>query len=62
MKRKEILNVIKDLSKSQGFYGRLLNRLESAKSYDPDAYDAFMSELEAQNFSDAVDLVIYLES
>lgn len=62
MKRNEILNIIKDLVKSQSFYGRLLYNLKSAESYDPEAYEAFMTELESKNFSDAVDLVIYLES
>lgn len=62
MTRNEILNTIKDLAKSQGFYGRLLYNLESAESYNPEYYEAFMTELESQNFSDAVDLIIYLES
>lgn len=58
MKREEILNVFKMLACSQGFYGRLLHSLETA---DEDSRDEFLSELEEQNFSDPVSLVMYLE-
>ena len=61
MKREQIINTIKNLSLSQGFYGRLYRAIEDAKENNPDAYESFMEELESQNFSDAVDLVIYLE-
>lgn len=61
MKRNEILNVFKTLAKSQGFYGRLLNSLNEAKKNNPEDYDAFMNELEAQNFTDDVDLILYIE-
>ena len=61
MDRDAILGVFADLAQSQGFYGRLLARLEEAKEYDPDAYEAFMGELEAQKFGDAVDLILYIE-
>lgn len=58
MKRDEILNVIKSLARSQGFYGRLLQEINEM---DEEQYDEFMGRLEAQNFSDAVELVIYIE-
>lgn len=61
MDRNDILNAIKDLSCSQGFYGRLLARILEVKEYDPDAYENLMEELEAQNFSDPVDMVLYFE-
>ena len=61
MDREAILGVFADLAYSQGFYGRLLASLEEAKEYNPDAYEAFMSDLEAQNFGDAVDLILYIE-
>lgn len=32
----DVLNVIKDLSHSQGFYGRLLRVLTDVKDNDPD--------------------------
>ena len=61
MDRTAILQTIRDLSKSQGFYGRLLRSLEDAEENNNEAYEEFMSNLEAQNFSDPVDLVLYLE-
>ena len=61
MKRAEIMNTIRQLACSQGFYSRLYSRLADAEANNFDAYDAFMGELEAQNFGDAVDLVLYLE-
>lgn len=61
MDRDAILGVFADLAQSQGFYGRLLARLEEAREEDPDAYEEFMSGLEAKNFGDAVDLILYIE-
>jgi hypothetical protein len=61
MKREQIINTIKNLARSQGFYSRLYRAIEDAKENNPDAYEDFMTELEAQNFSDSVDLVLYLE-
>jgi hypothetical protein len=57
MNKQEILNSIKLLASSQGFYGRLYEQLtdESEES------ERFLSELEAQNFKDSVDLIMYLE-
>lgn len=54
MKREEILNHIKFLAKSKGFYGRLYEQIignEEALSY-----------LEEQNFKDLLDLIIFLEN
>ena len=61
MKRNEILSIFRSLSMSQGAYGRLLARLEEVEETDPDMYDQFMCDLEAQNFKDAVDLILYIE-
>ena len=58
MNREQILDVFRQLASSQGFYGRLLARINSA---DEDTRDEFLSNLEEQNFSDAVDLIMYLE-
>ena len=59
MKKEEILNLFGVLAQSQGYYGRLLNSLMSA---DSDSREEFLSNLEEQNFSDGVDLIMYLES
>lgn len=58
MNRKEILNAISNLSSSQGFYGRLYEQLTN----ESEDSERFLSELEAQNFKDSVDLILYLES
>lgn len=54
MKKEEILNNIKELSKSQGFYGRLYEQLL-------DNNEA-LEYLESQNFKDVLDLIMFLES
>lgn len=61
MSRDEILKTFKELAKSQGFYGRLLASLEDAKESSPEAYEKFLTNLEAHNFSGPVDLILYLE-
>ena len=58
MKKKEILNAIRSLAASQGFYSRLLISLSSN---EPDSV-AYLEYLEEQNFKDIVDLVMFLES
>ena len=57
MKRQEILNGIRRLACSQGFYGRLLRELQS----NEEAANEFFDECERQNFKDMVDFVMWLE-
>lgn len=58
MNREEILETIRSLAKSQGFYGRLVKFLES------DELDAlaYLELLEEQNFKDPIDLILFIES
>lgn len=58
MKRDQIYNVISDLAKSQGFYGRVLSAIDSM---DETSLDEFYTELENANFKTPVDLVMYFE-
>ena len=58
MNRKEILNAVSQLAASQGFYGRLYNALTSGT----EEAEEFMEQMEEQNFSDVVDMVMWLES
>lgn len=58
MKRDQIINVFKELALSQGFYGRLLASIYEA---DEDSREEFFAELEAQNFRNSVDLILYIE-
>lgn len=59
MNKYQILNAISDLAMSQGFYGRLLEAIESMSE---EARDEYLDNLEQQCFVDVVDLVMYLES
>lgn len=61
MNRDEIMEVIRSLSTSQGFYSRLYHSLRELKESDPDSYDMYMTHLEEQNFGDSIDVVLYLE-
>ena len=54
MKKNEILDFIKSMAKSQGFYGGLLNAINEDNS--------ILDTLEEQNFKDPIDMIIYLES
>lgn len=58
MKREQILQTIRSLARSQGFYGRLL---EEFKQMSAGEFDMYMKLLEAQKFNDEVDLVLYFE-
>ena len=58
MKIEQIIDVIKELAQSQGFYGRLLRDIENMSDGE---FAYFKEVLEEQNFKDAVDLIIYLE-
>ena len=62
MNREQILETIVSLSHSQGFYQRLLEHLLFLRENKREAFNDAMENLEEQNFKDAVDLVLYLES
>lgn len=53
MDKEQIYNAIKSLASSQGFYGRILDQI--------DDHPEILDILEAQNFTDIVDLIMYLE-
>lgn len=57
MKREQILDTIRSLAMSQGFYGRMYNDLMS----DPEYCDEVMTFFEAQNFQSALDLILCIE-
>jgi len=58
MNREQILDAIKTLAMSQGFYGRLYERLTDGTLES----DSFLDLMEEQNFGDTVDMVLWLES
>lgn len=57
MKKQQILEAIKMLAKSQGMWGRLYTDLMNRE----DGYDTVLQYLEDQNFTDVVDLVMFIE-
>ena len=58
MKRDVIIECIKKLAASQGFYGRLLQAISDMDNNDR---EALFAHLEAQNFAGPVDLIMYIE-
>ena len=59
MKKNEIMKTFKSLAQSQGYYGRIVDELESMSESNGNMY---LEGLEKQNFKDAVDLVMFMES
>ena len=59
MKKNEIMKTFKSLAQSQGLYGRIVDELESMSESNKNMY---LEGLEKQNFKDAVDLVMFMES
>lgn len=58
MKREEILDLIKSLARSQGYYGRLYNAWTSASEEDQQAMKEY---LESKNFKSGLDFILALE-
>ena len=57
MNRQQILEAIKGLAASQGFYGRLYYALTNGT----EAAENALTEMEEQNFADVVVMVMWLE-
>ena len=57
----DVINVLIELSHSQGFYGRLLRDLSEIKKYEPERFDLIVMEIESQEFTNALDVVMYFE-
>ena len=62
MDRYEILETLENMAEQQGFYARLLFRLNEMKFYNPVGYEKYIQELESENFTDEIDLLMYFES
>jgi len=58
MNRNDIKQVFIDLSKSQGFYGRLLRNIDELED---DEKEEYWTNLEQQNFKDSLDLILFIE-
>ena len=58
----QVIEVIKELAKSQGFYSRLWQNIQENILTDEEKYETFQQFCEQQNFKDAVDLVLFFET
>lgn len=61
MKMNQIMDLITELSCSQGFYGRLKRDILEMKENFPDQYDMLVENWEYQNFKDSLDFILYIE-
>ena len=61
MKREAIMEAFKSLGASQGSYGRIYSNLLLLQEQEPEEYNDIMEELEAKQFNDTVDLVMFME-
>ena len=57
----DVIDIINTLSHSQGFYGRLLRDIYELKKYEPEMFAMFVDEIESQNFTNTLDIVMYFE-
>lgn len=57
MNREQILSAIRNLACSQGFYGRLLDYIDCG-----DGGQDYLDYLVEQEFTDVVEMVMFLES
>lgn len=57
----DVINILIELSHSQGFYGRLLRDLSEIKEYEPERFELFVAEIESQEFTSPLDVVMYFE-
>ena len=56
-----VIKLVKDLSYSQGFYGRLLERILYMKEYEQENFERFKEIIEEQEFKDPVEVVLFFE-
>jgi hypothetical protein len=57
----EVIDVVRSLAHSQGFYGRLLEQILYLQEYELDTFDEFKRIAEEQHFKDPVDVVLFFE-
>lgn len=58
----DVIDVVKSLASSQGFYGRLLEQILYLQDYEPWNFEEFKRIMEEQGFKDPVDVVSFFES
>lgn len=58
----QVIDVIRTLAKSQGYYGRLLERVLYLQENDPELFEVFKEGVEEQHFTNPVDVVLFFET
>lgn len=58
----QVIEVIKDLAKSQGFYSRMWQTIQENILTDEEKYENFQQFCEQRNFKNSVDLVLFFET
>lgn len=53
--------IIRDLSRSQGSYWRLLKAIEDCKENSPEDYDELVEKRTSMKFKDSLDFILYIE-
>ena len=61
MKAREIIATIRNLARRDDFYANIYKKLFTLCKADLKTFNLFMEKLEAENFADATDLVLYFE-
>lgn len=61
MNMTQILDTIKRLAQSQGFYQRLYDRIMNLKENDPKTFEDYKNLLESQKFKDEIDVILHFE-
>ena len=57
----QVIEVIRMLANSQGYYGRLLENIMYLYENEPYDFDVFARTVEEQKFTNAVDVVLFFE-
>lgn len=57
----QVMGVIKELAKSQGFYGRIYYSIMELEQTNPDEFAYFREDIEGQHFTDVIDIINYFE-
>lgn len=58
----QVIDVIRNLSHSQGFYSRLYNNIMEMKKNDPKEFEHFKELMEEQQFKEDLDVILFFET
>ena len=58
----QVIDIIKELAKSQGRYSRMYSQIKTWETEDKELYEAFKTGVELQKFSDTLDVVMFFEA